>query len=174
MTAIGKNYYGRLKYIHSVLQAIKPESFYLQLHENNVFFGVLNFLKNPGLYLKYWHHINIKPLAHNDYINALSSAEFVIDYANDGQTGITMRCFESIALQTKIITNNSYLLRCEYFNEFNTIVFVPGKTPVGPFKHQINRAIAHNYLSVRSISDFVDEAYSLITTILLFNINRNL
>lgn len=128
ITALGKNYPGRLKYIDQVVNILKPKRFYIQLYENNIFDLILNLTKNPRLYLKYLKYIKFRPLSYIDYLHAIKSAEFTIDYANNGQTGITMRCYESVSLKTKIISNNNYLKRSAYFNDTNAVVFHPSDT----------------------------------------------
>jgi hypothetical protein len=123
VSAVGKNYPGRLKYINRVLGVLNPQRVLIRLHENNVFDLLLNFFKHPALYIKYRKHISLRPLSNTAYLDAVGAAEFTIDYANNGQTGITMRCYEAISLQTKLITNNSFIKQSTHFNETNTIVF---------------------------------------------------
>jgi hypothetical protein len=123
LSAIGRNYPDRLRYMHKVLTILKPSNVYIYLYENNIFELIINFFRNPALYIKYRKHISLKSLTHSEYQNIIRSSEFTIDYANQGQTGITMRCFESIKLKTRIITNNKYLKRSSYFNNTNSVIF---------------------------------------------------
>ncbi len=156
LAAIGKNYPGRLKYIDKVFSILKPESSFLHLHENNIFHMILNFIKNPVMYIKYWNYINLKPLTYNDYVEAISSAEFIVDYSNQGQAGITMRCFETISLQTKIITNNAFIFRSRYFSSENTVLFnLENETKI--LRTHVMFTRAPHISSVRTIRDFVTE-----------------
>lgn len=123
ISAVGKNYPGRLRYIHRVLEVIKPQRVFIRLHENNIFYLLRNFFASPILYLKYRKYITMSPLNDTDYLDAIGAAEFTIDYAKKGQTGITMRCYEAINLKTKLISNNTYITRSACFNQNNTVVF---------------------------------------------------
>jgi hypothetical protein len=129
VSAVGRNYYGRLKYIDQVMQIIKPAKFYIHLYENNIFDFILNFLRNPGLYAKYKKNISFHPLSDLDYYEAIKSSEFTVDYAENSQSGITMRCFEALSLKTRIITNNYHLSKSSYFNDTNSVIFSPSSQP---------------------------------------------
>jgi hypothetical protein len=50
-------------------------------------------------------------------------SNFTVDYAHPSQSGITIRCFEALSTQTKIITNNTYVKRNSHFNDKNSIIF---------------------------------------------------
>lgn len=128
VSAVGKNHPGRLKYIHRVLSILGPKAAYISLYDQNVFYMLFNFVNSPVLYIKYHKYIRLRPLTNADYLDAIGGAEFTIDYANNDQTGITMRCYEAISMQTKLITNNSYVAKSSYFDESNTVVFVEGES----------------------------------------------
>nr|WP_294941496.1 hypothetical protein [uncultured Mucilaginibacter sp.] len=155
--AIGKNYPGRLKYIHRVLGVLKPQRALISLHENNVFDLLRNFCANPLLYLKYRKYISLAPLNDAAYLDAIGAAEFTIDYANKGQTGITMRCYEAISLQTRLISNNAYITRSACFNQNNTMVF--GETePDTVLTAAYNRCKQTVFIkSHRGINEFINE-----------------
>jgi hypothetical protein len=129
ISAIARNYSGRLAYIDTVFSTLKPARTFVYIYEQNKFDFILNFLKNPRLIIKYRKYIHFKPLKYNDYINAIKGSEFTIDYAHSNQTGTTMRCYESISLKTKIISNNTYMKRSAYFNDTNCITFQPADKP---------------------------------------------
>jgi hypothetical protein len=122
----------------------------------NIFSFLENFIKHPFLYIKYNKNIHFKSLPYKDFAEVLINSNFTIDFAHPKQTGITMRCFEALSTQTKIITNNPYVNRYNHFNETNTILLynssdllllkdrynkICGQTPV---KH--NRTI-YNFIS---------------------------
>lgn len=123
LSAVGKNYPGRLKYINRVIDVLKPNNVLIRLHDGTITDRVRNFLSNPLLYLKYRRQIDLRPGSYDDYIDGIQSSRFTIDYANDGQTGITMRCYETIALQTNIISNNPNMFKSSCFNGGNTLIF---------------------------------------------------
>jgi hypothetical protein len=47
ISAVGKNYPGRLKYIHKVLEVIKPQRVLISLHEDNVFLPGTQLFRKP-------------------------------------------------------------------------------------------------------------------------------
>jgi len=81
------------------------------------------------LYLKLKKYIFFKPLNYSEYTDAIKSSLFTIDYAHSDQSGITMRCYEAIKMGTRLITNNKFISRSEYFNSSNTVVYNLNEQP---------------------------------------------
>lgn len=129
ISAIVRNHSDRLEYINQILSSIKTGSRFIFIYEQNIFTFLQNFLKSPFLYLKYWKYISFKSLPYSDYINALQESNFTIDFAHPAQSGITIRCFEALSSQTKIITNNPYVRKNKYFSENNSIIFNMNSDP---------------------------------------------
>ena len=123
LSAILRNHSDRLYYTNCVLRIIKPKKLFIYIYEKNIFTFLINFINSPLLYLKYLRYIKFKPLSYEEYINALIKSNFTIDFAHPKQSGITIRCFEALSTQTKIITNNSFVERNKNFNNQNTIIF---------------------------------------------------
>ncbi len=123
VSAILRNHSDRLEYLDSILRALEPQRTFLFVFEQNVFTFVLNILRSPRLYAKYWGRISFKPLPYAQYAAVLRSSEYTVDYAHPQQTGITIRCFESLSAQTKVITNNPYVTRNPAFDEAMPIVY---------------------------------------------------
>ncbi len=123
ISAIARNHSGRLRFIDDVFKALNVQKTFVYIYEQNIFTFIPNFLKNPLLYIKYKRNIFFKPIQYKDYSRILEESDFVIDYAHPSQSGITIRCFEALNAGTKIITNNPYTLRYNYFNESNIIVY---------------------------------------------------
>jgi hypothetical protein len=157
VSGIMRNHSQRLRYLDKVLSIINVPVTFLYIYEQNIFSFVINFIKNPGLYIKYFKYIYFKPLTYTDYIAAIQQSAFTIDYAHSDQTGITMRCYESINMQTKIITNNTYMHRSRYFNANNTVVF-PFDSNANKLTQDYNtcKAADNNNIS-RNIHQFVTE-----------------
>ncbi|MFG1230460.1 CgeB family protein [Xanthobacter wiegelii] len=122
MSAILRNHSTRLKYVDRVLQETGETDVFIYIFELNLITFVFNFLSNPALYLKYRKHIHFKSLPYSEYLRVMRESSFTIDFAHPKQSGITMRCFEAAAAQTKIITNNRYVLEHPFFDPSNTIV----------------------------------------------------
>jgi len=123
VSAILRNHSNRLEYLDSILCALKPQRTFLFIFEQNFFTFVLNVLRSPRLYAKYWGRISFKPLSYAQYAAVLRSSEYTVDYAHPRQTGITIRCFESLSAQTKVITNNPYVTRNPAFAQALPIVY---------------------------------------------------
>jgi hypothetical protein len=122
VSAILRNHSDRLEYLDSVLRALGPQRVFVFIFEQNVFTAVLNLLRSPRLYAKYWGRISFKSLPYTDYAEVLRSSEYTVDYAHPQQTGITIRCFEALSAQTKVITNNPYVTRNAAFVDAMPIV----------------------------------------------------
>lgn len=158
ISAVVRNHSGRLAYIDKVLTALKPERPFIFIFENSRLSYLLNFLKNPGLTLKYKQYISFIPLKYAEYSDAIKSSAFTIDYAHYTQTGITMRCFESINVHTKIITNNKHIKRSsKYFNDSNCIVFEEkGDTKKLSDDYKACKTMPYQ-APVRTITNFIDD-----------------
>lgn len=123
LSALLRNHSQRLKYLDKVISILTPKSVFIYIFELNIGTFLINFVTNPFLYLKYWKYIHFKPLNYSNYNEVINSSAVTLDYAHHTQTGITIRCYESINLKTKIISNNKYLERSEYFNDTNALLF---------------------------------------------------
>jgi hypothetical protein len=123
LSAILRNHSNRLKYLDEVLKLVPPGKNFIYIFEQNPVYFLFNFLKNPLLYSKYRKHVHFKALPYKDYVAVLKTSEFTLDYAHPKQSGITVRCFEALSAQTKIITNNGFVKHNSLFSDANTIVF---------------------------------------------------
>lgn len=129
VSAILRNHSNRLKYLDAVLNALPHCKVFVYILELNILTFVLNCLKNPLLYVKYWSKIHFRSLPYAEYISVLENSNFTLDYAHPKQSGITSRCIEALSTRTKIITNNSFVKYNACFTDDNTIIF-DGKTGV--------------------------------------------
>ena len=157
ISAIVRNHSKRLEYIESVVSALNSNSKYIYIYEKDIFTFVSNFLNSPLLYLKYWNHISFKPLPYLKYIEVLQKSNFTIDYAHPKQTGITIRCFEALSCQTKIITNNIFVTRNTHFNSYNSIIFneINNLEILNQKFNELKDRIPEKFS--RSINDFINE-----------------
>lgn len=123
ISALMKNHSQRLQFLDEILSTIKDKNIYIYIYESNKISLLLNFFKNPFLYLKYWKHIFLKPLKYEEFVNVLETSDFTLDYAHPKQSGITIRCFEALETGTKIISNNEFILKNSNFSSDNVILF---------------------------------------------------
>ena len=157
ISAIMINHSERIKYIDTVLKILSKPKVYIYIYENNIFYSIINFFRNPILYIKYINKIHFNSLDYNEYARIMRKSEFTIDYAHPYQSGITMRCFEAISANTKVITNNMYIKNSIYFNDTNSIIFVENKTPyelIDAYESCKNKPAN---TMIRNIYDFLDE-----------------
>lgn len=157
ISALVRNHSQRLKYLHKVISILKPNSYFIYIFEQNILTFAVNFIKNPVLYLKYWKFIHFKPLKYNDYNDVIKSSAVTIDYAHHRQTGITIRCYESINMQTKIISNNTYLSRSKYFNDTNSLIYNIADNET-EFVNNFNKLKERKFVAnVRDIHGFIED-----------------
>lgn len=160
ISAILKSHSKRLQFIDKVLSNISTEKQFIYIFERNILTFFWNFMRNPFLYIKYKKDIYFKSLPYNDYAEVLLNSNFTIDFAHPKQTGITIRCFEALSSQTKIITNNLFIFMNKQFNESNTIIFNNLYDPSALKKHYIN---IYNLVPLkynRTIYDFINDIIS--------------
>ena len=91
------------------------------------------------------------------YVAALRTSNFTIDHAHPKQSGITIRCFEALGAQTKLITNNRFVTENPLFTQKNTIVFNEATSP-GDLLFSVE-ALRENIpvRQNRTVRDFLDE-----------------
>jgi hypothetical protein len=157
LSAIVRNHSDRLSYIDKVVSALAPETVFIYIFEKSFFTFLQNFLTSPRLYLKYRRHIHFKSLSYQAYCSALKNSEFTIDFGLPVQTGTSIRCFEALSVQTKVITSNDFIYRHPGFTGDNALVFnytdstAELKKSYSAMKGKL--PLKHN----RSIADFVND-----------------
>lgn len=157
ISGIARNHSKRLQFIDLVISALPNSKNYIYIYEQNIVTFFQNFLRNPQLYFKYRKFIFFKPLSYKKYIDILNNSNFVIDFAHPDQSGITIRCYESLSSGTKIITNNPFVFRDNHFNHENTIL-LNGKSDITNLlnKYDEIKSLAPEKYN-RSINDFVND-----------------
>jgi hypothetical protein len=157
ISAIMRNHSNRLMYLDAVLKLLPGERTFIYIFEQNAFYFIANFVRNPILYAKFWRYIHFKALPYQDYVAALKKSDFTLDYAHPKQSGITVRCFEALSAQTKIISNNSFVRYNARFNDSNAVIF-DGKAGSKDAKSRykmLKRSTTAKYH--RTVSDFMDD-----------------
>ena len=97
---------------------------------------------------------HFKKITNDQVIDLYQQSFAVIDSPPSGQSGITVRCYESIALQRKVITNNSFARSIDKEGTNNVLIY--------PFSDESLRSFCTSPFSVdeevlanRSMSSFV-------------------
>lgn len=125
ISAIMRNHSQRLLYLDTVMRALGTQGSFIYILEANLFTFIANLARHPLLYIKYRRFISRKPLPYAQYVQVLADSAFTLDYAHPKQTGITLRCFEAASVGTRVITNNSHVLKSPLFDETQVIVHAP-------------------------------------------------
>ena len=63
--------------------------------------------------------ITTKGISYNENIEILKNSNVVLDLKYKDQKGLTLRCYEAIATETKIITDNEDIVNYDFYNENN-------------------------------------------------------
>jgi hypothetical protein len=157
VSAILRNHSNRLKFLDAVLNIIPSGNTFIYVLELNIFTLIINFLRNPRLYIKYRTHIHFKPLPYAQYVSVLKDSNFTLDYAHPKQSGITIRCFEALSTQTKVITNNRFVKSNPFMGNENVIVFDKESSPMDVQKQfeSIKSSTPVKYR--RTVSDFLKD-----------------
>lgn len=75
-------------------------------------------------------------LAYDKYLEILENSRAILDYAIKGQSGLTLRCMESLFLSKKLITNNSEIKKYDFYNPNN--IFILGENNLDDLHNFIN------------------------------------
>ena len=63
--------------------------------------------------------ITTKGISYNENIEILKNSKVVLDLKYKEQRGLTLRCYEALATETKIITDNEDIVNYDFYNENN-------------------------------------------------------
>ena len=61
-------------------------------------------------------------VTYNDYMKRVFNAKCILDITNEGQTGLTLRFMEALFTHKKIITNNEFVKKYDFYDERNILV----------------------------------------------------
>ena len=75
-------------------------------------------------------------VSYSEYLNILSKTKSIVDIVATNQTGLTLRCLESMFLQKKLITNNKDIVNYDFYNPNN--IFIIGKDDMAHIKEFIH------------------------------------
>ena len=61
-------------------------------------------------------------ISYKKYLSILSESKVILDFVNSNQSGLSLRCMESIFFSKKLITNNSYIKQNDFYNKDNIFI----------------------------------------------------
>ncbi len=105
--------------------------------------------------------VHFKPMNKTELMNVYAQSSIIIDMQHPRQTGLTMRCFESLGAKKKLITTNDDIKNYEFYNSDN-ILIVDRQNPIVPkeFIKTPYRELDDEIYSKYSISSWVDKIFS--------------
>lgn len=161
ISCVMKNHSERLVYLDEVYGILKDKcTFNIHIFEKNIFTYMKSLFQHPVLFYKWRKQISFKSLNSIEYLDALSSSRYTIDYAHPSQTGITMRCFQAAACGTKIISNNSFLANSESMKEGTFYVHSLGGNTESLHQFVDKNMTSKAQFHYRSAENFVAELLS--------------
>ncbi|MBL7559632.1 hypothetical protein JAO71_07435 [Olleya sp. YSTF-M6] len=179
----GFNHISNYNYLEKITSKIKPsfDVVYLGSFDERLLklIPIIEFLKaqkisfkciivgkNKALnYIKeeYGHVIEFtqNSLSQEQLINFYRSGETIIDLIRDEQTGLSFRFFEAMAIQKKIITNNSNCKNYDFYDS-NNIVVIDKKIDIKKTFFKSNyKAIPKNIYYKYTLENWVKKVFNL-------------
>lgn len=110
-------------------------------------FGIFNSqIKSKEKGINYLRHF----IPYKNYLRRIYQSEFILELIQDNCIGYTLRCWEAIALNKKLLTNNKAILNAPFYNRnqfgyFETVDDIPdlieymkGKIIDNPYKEKLS------------------------------------
>lgn len=63
------------------------------------------------------------PISYEENLDYLSKSNIIIEFVQEGQEGLTVRCIEALFLKKKLITNNKKIVKYNFYNKNNIFVY---------------------------------------------------
>lgn len=79
---------------------------------------IVDFLKNK----EENPYINDKKLSYDEMISIVKKSKAILDIASPNQTGLSMRPYEALAFNVKVITTNETILKMDFYNKGNAVI----------------------------------------------------
>jgi hypothetical protein len=94
--------------------------FYLYLQSPLIYlFNKITNREFKGINKNYFHY---KPINYNEYMEIVDKSKAIIDTEAPKQTGLTMRTFEVLGKEKKLITTNINIMEYDFYNAANILV----------------------------------------------------
>jgi hypothetical protein len=100
--------------------------FFFFYYPNKLIFSVLQTLFRRFRFLSK-NEVSFSKLSSVAVSKIMNQSEAVLDYNHPGQSGLTMRTFECLGLQKKIITTNKNIRDYDFYRDNNVYVFGEGR-----------------------------------------------
>jgi hypothetical protein len=94
--------------------------FYLYLQSPLIYY--FHKITNKGFRGINKHYFQYKPINYNEYMEIIDKSKVIIDIEHPKQKGLTMRTFEVLGKEKKLITTNKNIVEYDFYNNLNISV----------------------------------------------------
>lgn len=147
----------RLIYIEKIYQILKNKNL-------NLFIKIYNDLKDNSIFITKELKLNEK-ISYAENMSRIKNSRVILDISYKEQKGLTLRSFEALATQTKIITDNTDIVNYDFYNSNNIFILKNiediENIPTHFFEekyHEIDENIVNKY----STNGFLDDIFNYI------------
>ncbi len=122
---VGTAHPKKYKYIKEMAEKLKeifPKQFIYFFFPSRLVY-IYRKAKNPELKHAHYNEFHYTPVMGKEMDELLSESKCVLDSAQSGQTGLTIRVFETLGARRKIITTNRDVVNYDFYREENVYVY---------------------------------------------------
>jgi hypothetical protein len=133
LSFIGTAHSDRYRIVSNVTAALPEQTnyyWYLYLQASWVFWA--HKFGNPAFQGASMESFRFEPLLKTEVQNVFFNSLAILDIEHPHQTGLTMRTFETLGAQKKLITTNMLVRDTDFFNSNNILVIERDKMPTIP------------------------------------------
>ncbi|MGB4774738.1 MAG: hypothetical protein WBP45_06185 [Daejeonella sp.] len=127
---IGTAHSDRYKYINKIISNLNIEitvKVYFFLNSKLLF--LFKKITDRDFRSVKYKDISFKALSHSQNANLMSESKAILDINHPQQVGLTMRTFEALGAQRKLITTNADIKNYDFYNE-NNILIIDRENPI--------------------------------------------
>jgi hypothetical protein len=111
-----------------------------------------------GINKNYFHY---KPINYNEYMEIIDKSKAIIDTEAPKQTGLTMRTFEVLGKEKKLIMTNINIMEYDFYNAANILV-IDRNNPVidDDFLNKTYKPLSPNLYYKYSIDGWLEDIFA--------------
>jgi hypothetical protein len=165
LSFVGTAHSDRYAIVSNVVEALPKQTtcyWYLYLQAPWVFWA--HKLGNPAYRRASMSDFRFKPLSKAAVQSILLDSLAILDIEHPGQTGLTMRTFETIGAGKKLVTTNALVKESDFFKPENILVIDRDRVPKIPdsFLHTAYEPLSAAVYQKYSLAGWLDEVLSFV------------
>ncbi|WP_414052812.1 hypothetical protein [Macrococcus animalis] len=165
MCYVGTINFDRAYIINEILDQYKNLNFALHLYFHSKWIYLLKFIFNKEIRRIPRKYIKFSPLDQNEILKLYKSSKIIIDIQAPNQGGLSMRPFETMKLNRKLITTNEKIKLYSFYNNKNIEVIDRECVNINPNfitaeYEPINEEILNKYSLKNWINKIFEEDYN--------------